>query len=412
VLFGFWLEQSVGFELEKLFGLTMGLSLANIVLSLLIGAWLFTIKTRGTFFQQNNVNRYLFILMIIMALSIFLNVSGYGVLKTSLKKEIVEYKNFLDPWLLFFFITTLIRDKRTCERSILALTLLLFATIFQVLIQNYLGIDLGTQSAGASYIGRSAGFAEANQYASFLILFLPLFLSSICFREEISKKIKASFFFLISIIALSSTVSKGGFIAFILSIVFFLSIAYRERMLGLRRIILLLTFLFTFATVSYLFLPSQTKEIAKARVTLREDPNPWASPKSLAYRITSGRTIIWIYSFKLFAQRPIFGYGHAACKNQLGLSTHSDPLEWLVNYGIIGFLLFSIIYIKIYRHVLYHLKRSTDTQNRILYLGYICGFVGYVIAMSGVNLGPPRNIFWIYTAIVYKSIQLETGREE
>jgi len=414
LLFSFWLDKCAGFQLEKLLGLSMGLSLQNISLYFLIIFWVVTLKTRETFFQQNNVNRYMLILMIIIALSIFTNVYGYGVQETSLKKEIVAYKNFLNPWFFFFFITTLIRDKRTCERLISALILFLVATVFAVLIQNYLGIDLGTHKKAHAYIGRSSGFSEANQYAAFLVLFIPLFLSSMFFQEKLSKKLKGFFLFLMGIIGLVSTISKGGFIAFFFSIGYFFYIGYRKRMINIRKILFLLALLFSIVTASYLLLPSQSKEIAKARVTLEKEPfNPWATrEKSLADRITSGRTLLWIYSFKLIAQRPILGYGNNATKNQLGLSTHSDPIEWLVNYGIIGFLLFSMVYIQIFRHVTYHLKTSTNPQSRILYLGYICGFMGYVLAMFGVNLSEPRFIFWIYTAIIYKYTQLDTIQEK
>ena len=60
----------------------------------------------------------------------------------------------------------------------------------------------------------------------------------------------------------------------------------------------------------------------------------------------------------------------------------------------------------------YHLKTSTNLQSRILYLGYICGLIGYVVAMSGVNMHEPRLIFWIYTAIIYKYTQLDKAQEE
>ena len=67
-LFSFWLDVCAGFQLEKLFGLTMGLSLQNVSLYLLIVVWGLTFKTRDTLFQQNNVNRYMFILIIIVAI--------------------------------------------------------------------------------------------------------------------------------------------------------------------------------------------------------------------------------------------------------------------------------------------------------------------------------------------------------
>lgn len=414
MLFAFWLEKCVGFELEKFFGLTMGLSLQNIGLYLLSGIWLLTLKNRDSYFQKNNVNRYIFILMIIIALSIFTNVYGSGIQTTSLKKEIVSYKNFLNPWLLFFLITTLIRDKRICEQLISGLILFLVVTVFSVLIQNYLGIDLGTHMTARSYKGRSAGFAEANQYATFLVLFIPLFLSYFFFQEELSKRIKGLFFLFLGMLGLASTVSKGGFIAFFFSIGYFFSIAYRKRMLGIRRIFLCLFLMASLGSISYFLLPSQTKEIAVERVTLqKEEPfNPWAIERSWIFKLTSGRTKIWMYCLTLIAQKPIFGYGMNNPSINLDRSAHNEYLGWLIKYGIIGFLLFSMVYIQIFRHVTYHLRTSTNQQSKILYLGYICGFMGYVLAMFGANLNEPRYIFWIYTAIIYRHTQLDTMLEE
>jgi O-antigen ligase len=114
-----------------------------------------------------------------------------------------------------------------------------------------------------------------------------------------------------------------------------------------------------------------------------------------------------MYSLELIAQKPFLGYGENVASIYIPRSTHNEYLGWLVNYGIIGFLLFSMVYIKIFNHIKYHLKTSTNPKSRILYLGYICGFIGYVTGMFGANLVEPRIIFWIYTAIIYKYIQLD-----
>jgi O-antigen ligase len=411
LLFAYWLDRCAGFQLEKLFGLASGLSLQNLSMYLLLIVWALTLKTRGTFFQQNNVNKYLVILMIIMAVSIFPNVYGYGVQKTSLKKEIVAFKNFINPWIFFFLITTLVNDKRTCKRVITGLILFLLVTVFTVLIQNFMGIKLGTHLSGKSYVGRSAGFAEANQYAAFLVLFLPLFLSPIFLKDKQLERIKGFFLFFIGLIGLLFTVSKGGIIAFFVSMGCFFFYAYRKRLITKMRIFLYLYLLLAMGATSFLLLPSQTREIAAKRFTLEKvgPYNPWAVREfSFLHKLTSGRTQVWMYSLGLIARRPILGYGSSADKNQLDLSTHSDLLRWLVNHGIIGFLLFSMIYIKIFRHVKYHLKTSTNLKSRILYLGYMFGFIGYVTAMCGVNIYDPRIIFWMYTAIIYKYAHLDT----
>ena len=183
-------------------------------LYLFIVVWLLTLKTRDSFFQQNNLNRYLFILMVMTGISIFSNFYGYGIKETSLFQEMRSYKGLITPWLFFFLITSIIRNKTDCERSLSALILFLVATVFAVVIENFLGVDLGTHKTATSYKGRSAGFAEANQYAAYLILFLPLFVSFIFLHEKPSMRIKGFIYLLLGSVGLTSAVSKGGFISF------------------------------------------------------------------------------------------------------------------------------------------------------------------------------------------------------
>lgn len=398
----------MGFELERLFGLTMGLSLLNISLYFLLLIWGFTLKTRDVIFQKNNVNRYLFILTMIIGVSIFLNIDRSGIQPTSLKDEIVSYKEFLNPWLLFLLITSLIRDKRNCDRILSALIVFFIVTVFAVLIQNFLGINLGTHIKAHAYIGRSAGFSEANQYAAYLVLFLPLFLSSMFFQEEKSKKIKGFFLFFIGLLALVFTISKGGFISFFISMGYFVFLAYKYKLISMQRVFVLSVSVVVLLAASYFILPSHTEERIKARVEFENTPyNPYEIEHSWIWKLTSGRTQIWAYSLELIVQKPIFGYGIDNASIHLERGTHNEYLGWLVKYGIIGFLLFCIIYLQIYRYVIHYLKTSAFSKNQILCFGYICGFIGYVVAMFGLNLNEPRYIFWIYTAIIYKYTELD-----
>ncbi len=217
----------------------------------------------------------------------------------------------------------------------------------------------------------------------------------------------------IGLAGLAFTVSKGGFISFFISSLYFFIIAYKSKIIGIGRVLIVMSSIVIIASVTYIILPAQTKEVAVDRVTLKEKENPWAiKKKSWMNRLTSGRTELWARSLKLIAERPFIGYGNAATETQVKLSTHSDPLKWAINYGIIGFLLFVFLYYNIYKHILYNFKNTKVWRSKILYLSYLSGFIGYVTAMCGVNIGPLRTIFWIYTAIIYKYSLLDTGVED
>lgn len=408
VLFSFWLDICAGFQLEKVFSLTMGLSLINLTMYLFIIVWGVTLKTRGTLFQQNNVNRYMFIMIFYMAISIILHV--LSVQQASLKEEIVNFKNYLNPWILFFLMTTLVNDKKTCERSISALNLFLIVTVFATLVQNYTGFNLGTHLSGASWRDRSAGFADPNEYAAFLVLFLPLFVTHMLLEKERIKRIKGLCLFLIGLIGLILTISKGGFIAFFISMGCFFLYTWKNKIINVGRIYLFIVSLFALASISYILLPSGVKEKLIERVTLqRSGPiSPWAVEKSLTEKLTSGRTEIWMYSLELIVKKPILGYGKAIASVYIPRGTHNDYLGWLLNYGIVGFLLLSIIFIQIFRYIMYKLKTSNDQKGKLLYLGYLFGLIGYVTTMFGNCIGPVRIIFWIYTAMIYKYAQFDT----
>lgn len=410
VIICFWLENSVHIELERFLGLSMGLSFQNLSIYFLLVGYLFAVRKQGTLFNRNTLNKYLLFMLICIVISIFPSLLSPEADIRVLKKHLVTFKTFINPWIVFFLITHIIDNKRTCKKTLIGLIILLVVTVLTASVESFTGIDLGTQKSGVSYEGRVAGFAEANQYAAFLGLLLPLLLSSMMLQQKLSKKISSGTIFLIGTIGLILTVSRGGFFAFIFAVAALFIIAYKHRMIGGKRIIVFGLLLFLFAPFSYLIVPSNVKDVVKQRVVDPTDQtyNPWRVERSWIHKYSSGRTTTWIRSIKIFIRKPIFGYGHDACKRLFQLSPHNVYLEILINYGIIGLFLFIMIYIRIFRHLFYHFKASTEKSSKIFYLGYISGFIGYMVAMFGVHLNEPRYIFWIYTAVMYKYSQLDT----
>ena len=413
VIIIFWLENSVGVQAQKLFGLSMGLSLKNISIYLLLVGYLFAVKKQGTFFNRNTLNKYLLFMLIYLVISIFPSLLSPEADITTLKMYLVSLKQFINPWIIFFLIVHIIDNKKTCKNTMLGLTILMVVTVLTMVIDNLTGIDLGTHQKGFSYKGRSAGFSDVNQYAAFLVLLLPVYLSSMVFQDKYGKRTANGIVFLIGLSGLILTVSRGGFISFICAGVVLFIIAYRHRMIGVKRIIVFGLLLFLVAPVSYLIVPSDVKDMVKQRVVDPTDQtyNPWRTERSWVHDYSSGRTSTWIRSIKIFIQKPVFGYGNDACKRVFDFSPHNDYLKILINHGIIGFFLFIMIYIRIFLHVSFHFKASTERLDKMFYLGYLSGLVGYMIAMFGVNLGEPRFIFWIYTAVMYKYSQLDTVKE-
>jgi O-antigen ligase len=388
----------------------MGLSFKNLSIYLLMIGYLFAIRKQGAFFNRNTLNKYLLFMLIYIVISMFPSLLSPEADIRTLKTHLVSLKLFINPWIIFFLITHIIDNKKTCKNTMLGLTILLVITVLTMVIDNLTSIDLGTHPKKFSFKGRSAGFAEANQYAVFLVLLLPSFLSSILFQKKSGKSTINSVLFLVGLMGLILTISRGGFISFIFAVAALFIIAYRHRMIGGKRIIVFGLLFFLIAPVSYIIVPSDVKDVVKQRVVDPTDQtyNPWRVEKHWIHGYSSGRIKLWMQSLQMFIQKPVFGYGNDACKRVFEFPTHNDYLEILINYGIIGFFLFIMIYIRIFLHVYFHFKASTERLDKMFYLGYLSGFVGYIVAMFGVNLGEPRFIFWIYTAVMYKYSQLDT----
>lgn len=413
VIIVFWLENSVGFQAQKIFGLSMGLSLKNISIYCLLVGCLFAVKKQGTLFNRNTLNKYLLFMLICIVISIFPNLLSPEADIGTLKRHLISLKLFINPWIFFFLITYIIDNKKTCKNIVLGLTILLVITVLTMFIDNLTSIDLGTHKKGFAYKGRFAGFSEVNQYAAFLVLFLPLLLSYMIFQDKGGKRTANGIVFLIGLSGLILTGSRGGFISFTFAVVVFFIIAYRHRMIDGKRIIVFGLLLLLVAPVSFLIVPTDVKDMVKQRVVDPTDQtyNPWRTERSWIHGYSSGRTKIWMESLQIFIKKPIFGYGNDACKRVFDFSTHNDYLKILINHGIIGFFLFIMIYMRIFFHVSFHFKTSTEPLSKMFYLSYLCGLVGYMVAMVGVNLNEPRFIFWIYTAVMYKYSQLDTAKE-
>ena len=411
-LISFWLDKSVGFHLEEKLGLGPGFSLPNLCLYAMICFWGINYRDRPTLFQNTNVNRYLFILMILTLFSILTNYFGHANLKVSLFEYIVEYKILITPWLLFFVINSLVKDRNTCDKLIKSLSIFFIATVLAVLLETTFGFEFGTKGTGKAYQGRSFGFSEANQYAGFLVLIIPIYMAAIVFHNEWSKKLSGYIHLLIGVFGMLSAASKGGFISLFISATYFFRKNIKNNMINLKYALFSICMIILFLCGSYYLLTDKSKEIVIKRFTMKEEyKNKWEKEylkkQSFAWKLTSGRTQIWGKTIKLIKKKPVYGYGYGADSNKFKLSTHSDPLKWLLNNGAIGFILYLIVYIQIYRHVFYNYSTTKELENKRIYIGYLTGFMGYTIAMIGVNMYEPRYIFWIYTALIYSYTNMD-----
>jgi len=410
ILFAFWSEHSLGFELEKLFGLGMGFSLKNISLFLLMVAWFFSVRNQQRLYLPTNINKFIFFFIGVVILSILPVLSGYVLTKRGIIYEIIKLKMLVNPWLFFFFISQIISSKKDCQKSIWGLIALLIVNVVVSSLDSYGLTHFGT-SGGRKYAGRAMGFTEANQYAAFIVLILPQLLSSTFFQVGTYRRILSGSCFMLGLFGLINTVSRGGLIAFFVSLLTFFTLANKKKLIKIKTIFICIIFFFVACASIYILAPEEARSTFNRKVFDEEEAtlafNPWAKERSWLFEYSSGRTRIWSDVLDVYIQKPILGLGLEGYKEKRKIATHNDYLKYLVDHGIFGLFFYLLICIGIIRFMYKNYKKCSDISSLKLYIGYLAGTLGFFTAMFAVNIYETRNIFWVYTALMYKFAKIE-----
>jgi len=407
LLFTFFVDQVLG--PTGLSHLMKGLSLFNLNLYMLFAVWLIVVLQRRTIFEPNNLNLILMLMVLVVFISIPTKMFR-GEIRVSIFSEILSLKTWINPLLLFFILFNIIDDEKTCNQTLFGL-----GVLFLALILNQLFALLGFTSFGAriiSKIGRIGGFSAAGVYAVSLVLFFPLALSG-SFLMKRSKPLKIACIMLVflTLVGLVSAGSRNGVLSLFCGMLIYVLILKRKKIISLLPIVFLAIMMIVTSTAAFFVAPSSVREKVVNRFVPTADEN--------LDDYSSGRIILWTYGLMLFAEDPIMGHGHNSFLKLTRLrrfpvsgAPHNEYLRHLVEYGIIGFLVFCMIFLKIFQNIWQALERTTDPLRKQVYISYIAGLSGFMVGMFFTNIGPAMYIFWIYTAVIYKYVQLDMDKEE
>jgi O-antigen ligase len=361
--------------------------------------WAGKIVQRRKILEPNEVNKYLLILGFFVLLAIPIKMLRGEIPNLNIFNQILGFKNWLNPILLFFILFNIINDEKTCNRMLTGLSLL-----FLALILNQFAIFLGITEHGAQVLdrfGRTGGFSAPGTYAITLVLFLPLILSKCLFYKG-SKLVRfgnilLAFLFLMGLI---NAASRNGVVSLFAGMLVYFIILKRENILSFLPIIFLALTILVAGSTAFLIAPSSVKE------TYSEKFMPSTSEEMTLNKYSSGRVQGYTDLLEVVMQRPILGVGITA-----PWSEHNEYLRYLVRFGIIGFVIYLLIYLKIFRKILQALKTTKRAWEKHLYISYLAGFLGYLVGIFFTNAGPSMTIFWIYTAIIFKYAQLDIAQQ-
>lgn len=387
----FWLEKAFNLQLTG----TTGLSWFNVSLYILLCAWLISGARKKRWIQPNNLNMSLVILMVMIVASMF--IKPFFIPNMDWKVELSGVKEAITAFVLFFIVFNVINDERTCRRVLLALGLLVVCSVVAMLFVTY-GMNIGR--IHVSIEQRSAGFSEPNQYAAFLVLFIPLLLSSFLLSRVRAKKLVILIFCILVFAGLIVTGSRGGIISFLIVLAYYAFQLVKLNVMKLQKVVIASVVLSVIVTGAFVVAPAKTSHATLERV------DPTQATTIDAY--TSGRTWIWPRAFNVFLSSPLFGHGHNSSvmmmklRYRMAVNTHNDYLTYIIDYGLIGLFIYLAVFFKIFRYIRDKLSNEEEPFSRLLYVSYLAGFLAYLLTMFGVNIIEPKYPFWIYTATVYK----------
>lgn len=380
-----------------------GLSLMNLTIYILcfyVGCRIVVLKQK--LFEPNNINKFLFVLVLVFAFSIPIKIMLGEVQNIKISQEIIIFKNICEPLLLFFILFNLLETELDCRRAIRGLLILLILTLLTMFLVTFGIIEFGRIRvySGEYSAGRSSGFGNPNDYASYLVLFIPLILSSLLFQQTLFKRVGSVLLLLMTLIGLIITGSRGGILSLIFSLLVGLWALKHEKMIRFRTIMFVGPFFILLCVGSYALAPSQVKETLEKKLDSKQMQG--------IDRFTSGRTLILRNGLSLFIESPIYGHGQDTFaqlqEQRFGISAvaHNRYLSYMVEYGIIGLAIYIMILIKIGRHIWYKIKTSKEFQGKVIFMSYFLGFCGFTFSLIGLNSYNSLYIFWIYTAVIYK----------
>lgn len=357
-------------------------------------------------------------------LFIFCFLSSIAVLRVGIEHgnagfgmQVIRVKRWLLPFLIYFIFVNTKRNEKGVRYLIVTICMTLTAIAILIMKESF---DIGP---GGSWdrIRVHGVLGNSNNSGAFFVYYTPIFLGLFLhyFRYAWT-----SWLLLIPLLlcarAMTLTNSRGGMIAFILAIL--ATTWFRSKLLfsvGVLAIIL--------AYYNPQFLPETIT--GRLGSTIRDTQKPTlfttyndgyfdtenvpSSPveSSRLDASADGRRRIWIAGFKMFMDKPWFGYGYGEFPKHVGefdsfaafRDPHNTYLGIAVEMGVFAlfFLLVTLLFLlrsflRVYHHTSDLFMRSLGMAGIGMMMGFLCSNI-FGSRMDTVEL---TAYFWVVSAII------------
>ena len=244
-------------------------------------------------------------------------------------------------------------------------------------------------------IGESAryfeeGYLETINVGTSSFYTFSLFFFDVCFFLFLnSKKRIKMIMMLLSIVTTVFIVwfsLKASVVVFYLMSVVLLVLTRGKKEMG-RIWLLFITFILCYwifteysnEIIRFLVSNSPSERLTKRLVMLVDDQSVYASDSSF-----NSRKDLWLMSLSTWLQSPIsfmFGIGnhYSSGGNNYGIGQHSELLDLLAEYGLLGGIIISAIFVKSFSSVKAYFNKQYHLQINMIFLIYLaCGFTKYI----------------------------------
>lgn len=389
------LEPVMGVKLSPI----PGLSIKNTAFYILILALIAGNASSGRpILAWSKLNIPIIIYLVYIVLSMVMTSNFGGIPGYYLGAEIIYIKMTIESYMIFFVGYNLFHNKKDLLDVIGSQLVMLFVLNMITILSTYglISIERIIVEKG----GRTTGaFGEQNQYAAYVVLFIPYAIMAAMMSKNMMKK---AFYAVVVITALFTvllTGSRGGMLAIILGVCSLVTLQARKVTPAIVGRLLAVSVLFAlFSTVVFLVLPEESQLGIIDNVVGR------AEDQSLD-DYSSGRMDFWPLLLGMFMESPLWGTGWHTVNQLTGYNSHNDFLLVLTEGGMIGFILFCLIF----KLFVSGAKRARPlwSENRWIYNTFIAGIYSILLAMFFVNLYLPYLFVFLYAGLVLKLATLE-----
>ncbi len=317
----------------------------------------------------------------------------------SREERLISIKSSLVDLYLFFLVfchgPTNVKQAVTLAKALLILVM--FANIVTV-IDVYDIPDLGViQQMGSESLaneGRLKGpIGEPNQYAAFLILFLPAYFAlaferSAAWQSRIVYSIGGG----ITLVSLLLTGSRGGILGVVLGLCWAAWVLREKVAFG--RILRTAVVLVPFVAVIVALVSIKYEALLFGRLDATFNTGN-------AVTASAGRLSIWETGLGVMSRQPesfIAGVGWHSFAPYVGVVPHNTYLGYLFSLGVFGLA----VYVFILNRVISVAKTATliaDGEPRALVAAFTVGFLSLLVAVFFVDLFAPWYFIWAYIGI-------------